>query len=141
MGKETQRAVAVLLRSHGLRVTPQRRAIWTAFENGGVGHLSAEEVLRRSRRELPELSRATVYNALKEFVSAGLLRVVDGRGSQLYDHNTEAHHHFRCSRCDRLYDVHPVGVERLALDDDGFQILGTQILFEGLCGPCRRKGA
>jgi Fe2+ or Zn2+ uptake regulation protein len=123
------------LREHGLRVTPQRRAIWAAFEDGAAGHLSADAVFRRARVELPELSRATTYNALAEFVSAGLLRVLSGQGSQLYDANTESHHHFRCRSCQRLLDVQPQGVERLRLDT-AFRVEKTQILFEGLCGDC-----
>jgi Fe2+ or Zn2+ uptake regulation protein len=124
------------LRGHGLRVTPQRRAIWSVFEDGAAGHLSADAVFRRARTELPELSRATTYNALAEFVSVGLLRVLSGHGSQLYDANTESHQHFRCRSCQRLFDVWPQGAERLKLDDS-FQLEQTQILFEGLCGDCR----
>jgi Fe2+ or Zn2+ uptake regulation protein len=124
------------LRERGLRVTPQRRAIWAAFENGAAGHLTADAVFQRARRDLPELSRATTYNALSEFVSAGLLRVLSGHGGQLYDPKTESHHHFRCRSCQRLLDVQPQGVERLRLDDF-FQVEETQILFEGLCGDCR----
>ena len=138
MTRETREATAALLREHGLRVTPQRRAIWSAFEGGGAGHLSADEVLRRARRELPELSRATVYNALGELVASGLLEPLDGQGSQLYDANLAAHHHFRCRSCKRLSDVHPAGVERLRLDANGFRIEQTRVVFEGLCPDCSR---
>ncbi len=126
------------LREHGLRVTPQRRAIWAAFANGDAGHLSADEVLRQARHESPELSRATVYKALNEFVAAGLLRVVVGPGVQLYDPNVTSHHHFRCRSCNRLFDVHPAGLKRLRLSDDRFEIEKTQVLFAGLCSDCRR---
>ena len=127
------------LRRHGLRVTPQRRAILTAFEQGAAGHLTADDVLRRARDELPELSRATVYNALNEFVSVGLLRSAEGQAVHLYDPNVAAHHHFRCRSCHRLFDVHPTGVEHLDLAEEAFEVLETQILFEGLCGDCRRE--
>jgi Fe2+ or Zn2+ uptake regulation protein len=135
MSSKRERALKQL-RERGLRVTPQRRAILAAFEDGAAGHLTTDAVFQRARVELPELSRATTYNALTEFVSAGLLRVVGGQGGQLYDPNTESHHHFRCRSCRRLLDVRPQGVERLRLDDS-FQVEETQILFEGLCGDCQ----
>jgi Fur family transcriptional regulator, stress-responsive regulator len=137
MSKEAREAAAALLREHSLRVTPQRRAIWAAFEHGAAGHLSADAILRRARRELPELSRATVYNALNEFVAAGLLHVVEHQGVQLYDPNVASHHHFRCRSCNHLFDVHPTGLGRLKLPDEAFDVEETQILFTGLCGDCR----
>lgn len=129
-------AAAALLRDHGLRVTPQRRAIWAAFDQGRAGHLSADEVLRRARHELPELSRSTIYNALNEFVAARLLMTVESAGSQLYDPNVEDHHHFRCRSCGALYDVHPAGLEALTLDEQGFVVERAQIMFEGECSRC-----
>jgi Fur family transcriptional regulator, stress-responsive regulator len=137
MSTGERRQAAILLREHGLRVTPQRRVIWSAFEDGGAGHLSADDVLRRARLELPELARATVYNALNELVSAGLLRLVGGRGSQLYDPNVEIHHHFRCRSCGGLYDVHPTGLENLELEEGGFLVEEFQLMFEGVCANCR----
>jgi Fe2+ or Zn2+ uptake regulation protein len=137
MSTGERRQAATLLRERGLRVTPQRRVIWSAFEDGGAGHLSADDVLRRARVELPELARATVYNTLNELVAAGLLRLVGGRGSQLYDPNVDSHHHFRCRRCGRLYDVHPTGLEELELDEGGFLVEEFQLMFEGICPSCR----
>jgi Fe2+ or Zn2+ uptake regulation protein len=131
-----RRQPAALLREHGLRVTPQRRVIWSAFEDGRAGHLSADDVLRRARRELPELARATVYNTLNELVGAGLLRRLEGRGSQLYDPNVDDHHHFRCRRCSRLYDVHPSGLESVRLREDDFLVEELQLIYEGVCPSC-----
>jgi Fur family transcriptional regulator, stress-responsive regulator len=135
----TSQAAARTLRERGLRATPQRRAIWTAFEGGAAGHLTADDVLRRARREVSELSRATVYNALRELVEVGLLRVLESARSRLYDANAAAHHHFRCRVCRRLFDVGVAGVGRVRLAGagDGFAVEQTQILFEGVCPDCR----
>lgn len=126
------------LRAAGLRVTPQRRAVWAAFEDGESGHLTAEEVLGRARRGMPELARATVYNALGEMVRAGLLKVVDGGPPALYDPNPDpAHHHFRCRSCRGLYDVHVEGVEGLGISGgEGFAVERKTIMFVGLCPRC-----
>jgi len=133
--------VAALLRERGLRVTPQRRAIFAAFEGGRAGHPSADEVYRRARSQLPELSRGTVYNTLNEFVSAGLLTVVSIGRVQLYDANTADHHHFRCRSCNRLYDVHPIGANKISLTDDFFMVEQTTVLLDGFCGECASPSA
>ena len=130
------------MREAGLRVTPQRRAVWSAFGDGEGGHLAADEVFARARRRLPELSRATVYNTLAAFVGAGMLQAVESRGAVLYDPNPNPdHHHFRCRSCDRLYDVPVEGVEGLKIyGADGFVVDRTTVLLRGLCPLCSPAG-
>jgi Fur family ferric uptake transcriptional regulator len=123
------------MREAGLRVTPQRRAVWLAFGDGEDGHLAADEVFARARRGVPELSRATVYNTLAAFVEAGMLQAVESRGAVLYDPNPDPdHHHFRCRNCDRLYDVPVEGVEELRISGGKeFVVDRTTVLLRGLC--------
>src|SRR5919197_1745608 len=131
MGDEASR-----LRAAGLRVTPQRRAILGAFAGDG-GHLTADEVYERARVAVPELARATVYNALGELVRARLLRSVEGFGAVRYDPNLdESHHHFRCRWCGRLFDVHPRAADEIDLDHTGFTVERVQVLLEGSCPEC-----
>ena len=127
-----------MLRMAGLRVTPQRRAVWGAFRRGARGHLTADEVCELARHELPELSRATVYNSLAELVRAELLQTVKGFGAVRYDPNLDPdHYHFYCEGCDRLYDVHLEGAERLKLlGEEGFVVVRKTVLFEGYCSSC-----
>lgn len=130
--------IAAKFRAAGLRATPQRRAVWSAFGTMGDEHLAADEVFGRARRELPELSRATVYNTLAAFVEAGLLQAVESRGATLYDPNPDQdHHHFRCRACDRLYDVHVEGVENLRVSGgEKFIVDHKTLLLRGLCPDC-----
>ncbi|MCS7002433.1 MAG: transcriptional repressor [Dehalococcoidia bacterium] len=132
--------VARQLRERGLRVTPQRRAIWSVFAALGQGHLSADEVLSVARERYPDLSRATVYNTLNEFTRVGLVRAVEGFGPTLFDPNMDAtHHHLRCGRCQRLFDVHVVGDDALRVADPDFLVDGVQIIFVGLCPECHAR--
>ena len=136
----TDRANILLerLRAAGLRVTPQRRAVWAAFRGGERGHLTADEVYEVARHELPELSRATVYNSLAELVRAELLQTVKGLGAVRYDPNLDPdHHHFHCQGCDRLYDVHLQTAEHLQLlGEEEFVVDRKSVLFEGYCSLC-----
>ena len=130
------------MREAGLRVTPQRRAVWRAFGEGEDGHLAADEVFARARRGLPELSRATVYNTLAAFVEVGMLQAVESRGAVLYDPNPDPdHHHFRCRRCDRLYDVPVEGAGGLSIPgEEGFVVERKTVLLRGLCPACSAVG-
>ncbi len=131
---------AQLLRAHGLRATAQRRAIYSVFADAARAdasnaHLSAEEVFQQARVPLPELSRATVYNALGELAEAGLLGLVEGPGPRRFDANVTAHHHFRCRSCHELQDVELDSVE-VTLRERGFKVESSHVLLEGLCPQC-----
>jgi len=136
--KQTRETITAVLRERGLRVTPQRRAVLTAFEAEHAEHLAADEVLRRARLELPEISRATVYNALTDLVRAGLLRTAPGRAALLFELNAGTHDHFQCRVCQQLYDVESAGGEKIRLTTPGFEVERGQILFEGACPSCAR---
>ena len=131
---------AQLLRAHGLRATAQRRAIYGVFADAVAAdaanaHLSAEAVFELARLQLPELSRATVYNALGELAEAGLLGLVEGPGPRRFDANVMPHHHFRCRRCHELRDVELENVE-VTLRERGFEVQSSHVLLEGLCPRC-----
>ncbi|MBV9801769.1 MAG: transcriptional repressor [Solirubrobacterales bacterium] len=134
---------AQMLRAHGLRATAQRRAIYSVFADAARAdasnaHLSAEEVFQQARVQLPELSRATVYNALGELAEAGLLGLVEGPGPRRFDANVSAHHHFRCRICQELQDVELDSVE-VTLRERGFQVESSHVMLEGLCPGCAAR--
>jgi Fe2+ or Zn2+ uptake regulation protein len=94
-----------LLRARGMRSTPQRRAILSAFYGGRTDHLSADEVYAQASRALPELGRGTVYAALAEFTALGLLSAFGSPEPVRYETNLQLHAHFRCRLCARVFDL------------------------------------
>lgn len=134
--------IAQRLRRAGLRVTPQRRAIWNAFETSGFQHLTADEVLHVARETLPELSRATVYNTLTDLVRTGILHTIPGPGAVRYDPDPDlSHHHFRCLTCDNLFDVDVTGHEDIVLATPAFTPVRVKLLVEGFCPECQKQRA
>jgi methylated-DNA-[protein]-cysteine S-methyltransferase len=126
-----------LLRRHSLRVTPQRRAILGAFFGGTTEHLSAEEVHARALRDVPELGRGTVYATLAELNELGILGSVGAPEPVRYETNVEAHHHFRCRLCMRLFDVAIEPPSTAALEKEGYSVELLVIAAEGICVECR----
>ena len=60
------------LERSGLRITPQREHVYNVLL-GKKDHPTAEEVFIRSKKGMPEISMATVYNCLDALVSCGLV--------------------------------------------------------------------
>jgi Fur family transcriptional regulator, stress-responsive regulator len=129
------------LRDRGWRLTAQRRVVAEALAGEHV-HLTADGVYSRAQQLLPEISLATVYNALNELVDMGeVLEISTGDGPKRYDPNTTVpHHHLYCVECGALRDVNPQGADRLALaasQQHGFELLDVDIVFRGRCPDCR----
>ncbi|AZM87395.1 MULTISPECIES: Fur family transcriptional regulator [Streptomyces] len=128
------------LRRRGWRMTSQRRVVAEVLDGEHV-HLTADEVHARAVDRLPEISRATVYNALGELVALGEVAEVstDGRAKR-YDPNAHhPHHHLVCSGCGLIRDVHPAGnplSDLPAGERFGFSVSGAEITYRGLCPNC-----
>ena len=127
------------LRTEGRRITPQRRAI-VAVLLGGDSHLTADQVLTRVRRELPDISPATVYNTLHELSAVGLLQELDlglGLEERRYQITAGRHDHMVCLCCGRIEDVPRRGVLRPLLDEDhDFKIVDRRVIYLGYCPDC-----
>jgi Fe2+ or Zn2+ uptake regulation protein/O6-methylguanine-DNA--protein-cysteine methyltransferase len=125
-----------LLRTHSLRVTPQRRAILGTFAGGPTEHLSAEEVHARALRDVPELGRGTVYATLAELNELGILGSVGAPEPVRYETNVEPHHHFRCRLCLRLFDVDIEPPSTAALEKEGYAVESVTVATDGICVEC-----
>lgn len=130
-----------VLRSRGLRVTPQRLAVLAAVRSSSR-HLTVEEVYRRVQRRLPHISLATVYKALGELRELGELKVLPVSGKLQFDGNLQAHHHLVCERCGRAVDIEANGFSPPVLEagqGQGFEISGVEVTFRGVCPGCREQ--
>ncbi len=119
------------LHDAGLRPTRQRMALgWLLFGKGDR-HVTAECLYEEAREAKTALSLATVYNTLRQFSEAGLLREIAVYGSRIwYDTNTGPHFHFYVEDKDELLDVPDdmVAVLKLPQAPAGMEILGADVI-------------
>ncbi len=94
------------LRSAGVRSTRQRLGLAKLLFDGDDRHVTAEMLYGEALRARVRVSLATVYNTLKQFMDAGLLRevVVDPCRSY-FDTNVTDHHHFFHENSNLLVDI------------------------------------
>lgn len=95
-----------LLRQAGLRPTRQRLLLASLLFGGPDRHVTAEVLHAEAVTSGERVSLATVYNALHQFKSAGLLRELAVDGTRAYfDTNTSNHNHFYVETNGELFDI------------------------------------
>jgi len=129
------------LRAAGLRVTDSRRAVVAALVERP--HASAEELFGIVTRTIPGTSLQSVYNALGDFVDAGLARRIEpaGRPGLFELRVDDNHHHLICSQCGAVVDVDCVVGEAPCLtpsDAHGYAVQVAEVTFWGVCPSCAR---
>lgn len=128
-----------ILGSKGIRITPQRLAVYRVLKE--KGHASAEEIYEEVKKEFPMISFATVYSILellKEKKLANELRIDFEKST--FDIRPEGHHHFRCKVCGRIYDVDIKPCDALRNGKvNGHNIESFQGYFYGICKECKKE--
>ena len=135
--------LTAVLHGRGQRVTPQRLVLHRLLR-AGPQHLTAEELLGRSRAQLPNVSLPTVYATLDLLAELGEARRVSVGGPVLYDPRTEDHAHLRCRVCGEVTDL-DVPLDAVAAlraaRATGFEPAAAELVVEGRCATCAARGA
>jgi Fe2+ or Zn2+ uptake regulation protein len=128
-----------LFRDRGLRVTPQRQAIFRLL-HGNDSHPTVESIHESASALMPTISLKTVYQTVHDLEEMGEVAVLDvGTGSVRVDPNVEhPHHHMICTCCGKVRDVLvDVGTLRVpARERHGFTLDEVEVHFRGTCAEC-----
>ncbi len=131
-----------ILRKQGIRVTPQRLAVYSVVI-GLHRHLGVSEVYNEVQRNMPAISLATVYSILEIFRDRGLVRElkIDFERS-FYEARLEWHHHFFCRKCKRIFDIDIDLCPTLRGGEiDGHVMDDFHGYFYGECKECRKNSS
>jgi Fe2+ or Zn2+ uptake regulation protein len=123
------------------RQTKQREAILNLLR-GTHSHPTADQIYDEVRREIPNISKGTVYRNLKVLIEMDLVSELNLNDTvSRFEAKREGHYHFRCERCGRVFDVdEPTNKEldRRIAKRTGFKISYHQLEFRGLCHDCQQ---
>ena len=119
MAQTNLRDATEWLGSSGLRPTRQRMAlVQLLIGDGKHRHVTAESLFSAAREAGEQVSLATVYNTLKVFSEAGLLREITVNGAKSYfDTDTSNHPHFFWEDTGTLSDAPDQELEIARLPD------------------------
>jgi Fur family peroxide stress response transcriptional regulator len=123
------------------RDTKQREAILRILQNTR-SHPTADQIYDEVRKDIPNISKGTVYRNLQVLQEDGAISELNLNGTlSIYEAKQEEHYHFRCEKCGRVFDLdEPVDKE---LDErisknTGFTVSHHQTEFRGLCKDCQQ---
>ncbi len=142
MGDTVLKEAIATLKSSGVRITPQRHAI-LEYLIESMSHPTADEIFKALEDNFPNMSVATVYNNLRVFKEAGLVKELTyGDASSRFDWVTTEHYHAICEECGKIVDFYyPIlnEVESVAQHVTGFKVNSHRMEVYGICLECQQN--
>lgn len=101
-------------------------------------HYNVDKIYREIIKEIPTLSKTTIYNTLNLFAEKGVVLALRiNENEVIYDHNTFFHAHLKCTKCGKIYDIDISSYFPQKDELEGHSIQDSQIYFTGICKNCK----
>lgn len=102
-----------------------------------LDHPTVNQIYEALKKDMPTLSKTTIYSFLDALASEGLVRAIDLEENEMrYDIIRRPHGHFKCKSCGTIYNF-TVDFEQLGKDDlSGYQVDSRDVYFKGICPTC-----
>ena len=123
----------------GIKPSVQRIAIMQYLLEHKT-HPTVDDVYKGLCREMPTLSRTTVYNTLRLLSDNNAVQMITIDEHRVcYDGVVEPHTHFYCKQCKSIIDID----DNIPFDSrksiDGNSIDCVQLYYRGTCSKCLSK--
>ena len=124
------------LKMKNIRLSYQRLKILEYLSSHRI-HPTVDQIYTGLQKEIPTLSRTTVYSTLNALAEAGMVREINIEDSEIrYDIDIESHGHFKCESCGTIYDF-KADLDSLAPEElKDFVIKDRNLYFKGVCPSC-----
>ena len=124
------------LKNRNINLSYQRLKILQYLTNSQI-HPTVDQIFTDLHKDIPTLSKTTVYNTLKLLVQSDLAKVLTIEDNETrYDINIENHGHFKCESCGEIYDF-TIDLDSIANKElKNFKINDKKVYFKGICPRC-----
>jgi Fe2+ or Zn2+ uptake regulation protein len=121
------------------RTTSQKKIILDYLKSVTT-HPSANVVYIAVRKNLPHISRGTVYRVLNNLRKKGEIQAIQTKDATFFDGDVSDHAHFICTDCGKIYDVFDecskCGILKKRKLKVG-KIKNYKVQFYGTCKKCK----
>jgi len=127
------------LQRSGVRPSLQRMAVMNFLMNN-LTHPTIDMIYSELHKEIPTLSKTTVYNTVKTLSDKGAIQTlfIDEKNLR-YDAETRQHAHFKCNICGEVIDL-PIKNLNINIENDkNLLITESHLYYKGFCEKCKTK--
>jgi len=97
------------------------------------------EILKQEKKD-SNIGIATVYRNLKQLAGKNIIKRISGLDNfEHFDHNTEEHYHFICTKCKKIFDLDKniaPDISDKIKNNTGFIVQSHDIVVHGICKDC-----
>ncbi|MDO9577036.1 MAG: transcriptional repressor [Candidatus Cloacimonadales bacterium] len=130
------KSIIEILKEHDIAPSMQRVKILEYLRNYKT-HPTADMIYQALVDDIPTLSKTTVYNTLKTFTEKGILLALSLFENEVrYEYNKDPHIHFKCMKCNKIYDLNHSFDHYNDNLVDGHKILEHHVNLKGICKDC-----
>jgi len=140
----TDKKLLSVLKKHGYKLTPQRRAVLRVLSSGQE-HLTPADIYEKVQPECPGIGLVTIYRLLQILTELGFICEIhtnDNSRRYLIRRQPEHHHHLICSGCGTVVeftDCDLSGLGKRLSRETGFEIETHLLEFVGRCRSCQKE--
>ncbi|MCS7243312.1 MAG: transcriptional repressor [Candidatus Calescibacterium sp.] len=98
-------------------------------------HPTADEIYSHLKKELPTLSKTSVYLNLNLFLQKKIIHDIKIKEEQRFDFMEEEHLNFYCKLCKKIFDI-PLKELKIEIFPNDFYVEKVNIYLEGTCENC-----
>jgi Fe2+ or Zn2+ uptake regulation protein len=124
------------LKKNNIRLTHQRLKVLEYLSNS-KSHPTVEQIYNALKKEVPSLSKTTIYNTLNYLAELNLIQIlaIDANEAH-FDAVTKTHGHFKCKTCGKIYDF-DINMNSCETEElENFEIHEKLVYFKGICSGC-----
>ena len=141
MSISSLKSYSALLKTKGIKPSFQRVKIMEFLQNNHI-HPSVNDIYFALIKEIPSLSKTTVYNTLNLMKECSLVKILNIDETEAhYDINTHPHGHFMCTKCGEICDIDTKLDEGSCNLLDGYIVEQIEITVFGICPKCIHRSS
>ena len=122
------------------RATLQKRAIEDLFDRADHP-MTIKEIHIKALKEVRDIGIATIYRAIaKLLVEKQIVKVILPNSPVCFERLNKSdthHHHFKCNRCEKVFDLVGCIGSYDKLVPSGFLLVDHEVNLYGYCKDCR----
>lgn len=126
------------LEKYGIRPSIQRTAVMNYLLKNRT-HPTADEIYSALEKDIPRLSRTTIYNTLHLLHEHGAILMLNIDPSTThFDGYTHPHAHFYCTKCGKVHDIEFDDTQFIERNRprNAHTLTDAQLYYRGICDKC-----